>query len=56
MANAGNGIWVTGVESKMGIKVSTTCELTLGDPVVRVQHAQHVALALHAPHRKSDGQ
>ena len=29
-----NGAWVTGVESKMGIKVSTTCELTLGDPGV----------------------
>jgi alkylation response protein AidB-like acyl-CoA dehydrogenase len=29
-----NGVHVTGVEHKMGIKVSTTCELTLGDPTV----------------------
>jgi hypothetical protein len=26
-----NGVYVTGVESKMGIKVSTTCEVTFGD-------------------------
>ncbi len=26
-----NGVYVTGVEKKMGIKVSTTCELTFGD-------------------------
>ncbi len=26
-----NGVYVTGVEHKMGIKVSTTCELTFGD-------------------------
>ena len=29
-----NGAYVTGVERKMGIKVSNTCELTLGDPAV----------------------
>jgi alkylation response protein AidB-like acyl-CoA dehydrogenase len=29
-----NGVYATGVEKKMGIKVSTTCELTLGDPGV----------------------
>ncbi len=29
-----NGAYVTGVEKKMGIKVSNTCELTLGDPGV----------------------
>src|SRR6185369_11925317 len=29
-----NGVYVTGVEHKMGIKVSNTCELTLGDPGV----------------------
>jgi hypothetical protein len=29
-----NGVHVTGVERKMGIKVSTTCELTFGDPTV----------------------
>ena len=26
-----NGVYVTNVEKKMGIKVSTTCELTFGD-------------------------
>ena len=26
-----NGVYVTGVEKKMGIKVSTTCEITFGD-------------------------
>ena len=26
-----NGVYVTGVEKKMGLKVSTTCELTLGE-------------------------
>ena len=26
-----NGAWVTNIEKKMGIKVSTTCEVTLGD-------------------------
>ncbi len=26
-----NGVFVTGVENKMGIKVSTTCEVTFGD-------------------------
>ncbi|WP_164703409.1 acyl-CoA dehydrogenase, partial [Modestobacter sp. KNN46-3] len=26
-----NGVYVTGVEKKMGLKVSTTCELSLGD-------------------------
>src|SRR6202043_1344461 len=25
-----NGVWVTGVEHKMGLKASTTCELTFG--------------------------
>ena len=29
-----NGIYVTGVEHKMGIKVSNTCEVTFGDPQV----------------------
>jgi len=29
-----NGAYVTNVEHKMGIKVSNTCELTLGDPQV----------------------
>jgi len=29
-----NGVYVTGVEHKMGIKVSNTCELTFGDPDV----------------------
>jgi alkylation response protein AidB-like acyl-CoA dehydrogenase len=29
-----NGVHVTGVETKMGIKVSTTCELTFGDPAI----------------------
>ncbi|GAA3633588.1 acyl-CoA dehydrogenase [Microlunatus ginsengisoli] len=29
-----NGVYVTGVEHKMGIKVSTTCELTFGDPSI----------------------
>ncbi len=29
-----NGAYVTGVEHKMGIKVSNTCELTFGDPAV----------------------
>ena len=29
-----NGAYVTGVEHKMGIKVSNTCELTFGDPGV----------------------
>jgi alkylation response protein AidB-like acyl-CoA dehydrogenase len=29
-----NGVYATGVEKKMGIKVSTTCELTFGDPAV----------------------
>ena len=29
-----NGVYVTGVERKMGIKVSNTCELTFGDPGV----------------------
>ena len=28
---ARNGVYVTGVESKMGLKVSATCELTLGE-------------------------
>ncbi|KQP78266.1 butyryl-CoA dehydrogenase [Aeromicrobium sp. Leaf289] len=27
-----NGVYVTNVEKKMGIKVSTTCEVTFGDP------------------------
>src|SRR3712207_8933094 len=26
-----NGVYVTNVERKMGLKVSTTCELTFGD-------------------------
>ena len=29
-----NGVYVTNVEHKMGIKVSNTCELTFGDPSV----------------------
>jgi alkylation response protein AidB-like acyl-CoA dehydrogenase len=29
-----NGVYATGVEHKMGIKVSNTCELTFGDPGV----------------------
>ena len=29
-----NGVYVTNVEHKMGIKVSNTCELTLGDPAI----------------------
>jgi alkylation response protein AidB-like acyl-CoA dehydrogenase len=29
-----NGVYVTNVEKKMGIKVSTTCEVTFGDPSV----------------------
>ena len=29
-----NGVYVTNVEKKMGLKVSTTCELTFGDPGV----------------------
>jgi alkylation response protein AidB-like acyl-CoA dehydrogenase len=29
-----NGAYVTNVEKKMGIKVSTTCEVTFGDPAV----------------------
>jgi alkylation response protein AidB-like acyl-CoA dehydrogenase len=29
-----NGVYATGVEKKMGIKVSTTCELTFGDSTV----------------------
>jgi alkylation response protein AidB-like acyl-CoA dehydrogenase len=29
-----NGAYVTGVEKKMGIKVSNTCEMTFGDPAV----------------------
>jgi len=29
-----NGVYATGVEKKMGIKVSTTCELTFGDTSV----------------------
>ncbi len=29
-----NGVYVTGVEHKMGIKVSNTCEVTFGDPSV----------------------
>src|SRR5690349_17591321 len=29
-----NGVYVTGVEHKMGIKVSNTCEVTFGDPGV----------------------
>ncbi|MEP9382199.1 acyl-CoA dehydrogenase [Nocardioides sp. KR10-350] len=29
-----NGVYVTNVEHKMGIKVSNTCELTFGDPQV----------------------
>jgi alkylation response protein AidB-like acyl-CoA dehydrogenase len=29
-----NGVYVTGVEHKMGIKVSNTCEVTFGDPQV----------------------
>ena len=29
-----NGVYVTTVEHKMGIKVSNTCELTFGDPAV----------------------
>jgi len=29
-----NGVYVTNLEHKMGIKVSNTCELTLGDPSI----------------------
>ncbi|QYJ02954.1 acyl-CoA dehydrogenase [Nocardioides panacisoli] len=29
-----NGVYVTGVEHKMGLKVSNTCEVTFGDPQV----------------------
>ncbi len=29
-----NGVYVTNVEHKMGIKVSNTCELTFGDPAI----------------------
>ena len=29
-----NGVYATNVEKKMGIKVSTTCELTFGDPAI----------------------
>jgi len=32
-----NGVYVTGVEKKMGLKVSTTCELTFGDGPVPAQ-------------------
>jgi alkylation response protein AidB-like acyl-CoA dehydrogenase len=32
-----NGVHVTGVEKKMGLKVSTTCELTFGDGPVPAQ-------------------
>jgi alkylation response protein AidB-like acyl-CoA dehydrogenase len=32
-----NGAYVTGVEKKMGLKVSTTCELTFGDGPVPAQ-------------------
>jgi len=31
-----NGVFVTGVEHKMGLKVSTTCELTFGDSIPAV--------------------
>ncbi|UAL30230.1 acyl-CoA dehydrogenase [Nocardioides rotundus] len=34
MTGERNGAYVTGVEHKMGIKVSNTCELTFGDPGV----------------------
>ncbi len=29
-----NGVYATGVEKKMGIKVSTTCDLAFGDPAI----------------------
>jgi alkylation response protein AidB-like acyl-CoA dehydrogenase len=29
-----NGVYATGVEHKMGLKVSNTCELTFGDPAI----------------------
>jgi alkylation response protein AidB-like acyl-CoA dehydrogenase len=29
-----NGVYATAVEKKMGIKISTTCELTFGDPAI----------------------
>src|SRR3954469_14499371 len=29
-----NGVYVTNVEKKMGLKVSTTCEVTFGDPQI----------------------
>src|SRR5215212_4121457 len=32
-----NGVYVTNVEKKMGLKVSTTCELTFGDGAVPAQ-------------------
>ena len=38
-----NGVYVTDVEKKMGIKVSTTCELTFGDPGRRRRAGQGLA-------------
>ena len=34
LTGARNGVYVTNVEHKMGIKVSNTCEVTFGDPQV----------------------
>ncbi|GEP40321.1 acyl-CoA dehydrogenase [Nocardioides psychrotolerans] len=34
LTGARNGVYVTAVEHKMGIKVSNTCEVTFGDPQV----------------------
>jgi alkylation response protein AidB-like acyl-CoA dehydrogenase len=34
LTGARNGVYVTGVERKMGIKVSTTCEMSFGDPAI----------------------
>src|SRR3546814_6754562 len=34
LTDEGNGVYVTNVEHKMGIKVSNTCEVTVGDPQV----------------------
>ncbi|MET1005788.1 MAG: acyl-CoA dehydrogenase family protein, partial [Propionibacteriaceae bacterium] len=37
LTGARNGVFVTGVEHKMGLKASTTCELTFGDTEVPAQ-------------------
>ena len=49
-----NGVYVTNVEHKMGIKVSNTCEVTFGDPHRRRRAGQGLAARRGARRHRAD--